>query len=106
MLLALKFDTEQWAEENFADAELGDKRRSKRLVKVASQFVDAPVGVEPIHWILLTTLEVADLDAAMRIIGYYELRWLIDEPFDSGREFDCSFAVRLLPRAITRCSSR
>lgn len=47
MLIATRFDTEQWAEDNFANAELGDKRRSKRLVKAASQFVDAPAASTP-----------------------------------------------------------
>lgn len=47
MLLKPKFDTQQWARDNFADAPLGDKRRSKRLVKVASQFVDAPAASTP-----------------------------------------------------------
>jgi hypothetical protein len=39
----------------------------------------APKGVEPIEWILLTSLPVKDFDDAWRIMGYYEKRWLIEE---------------------------
>lgn len=41
--------------------------------------VDAPKGVEPIEWILLTSLPVESFDDAWRILGYYEKRWLIEE---------------------------
>jgi Transposase DNA-binding/Transposase DDE domain len=41
---------------------------------------NAPPSVkEPIDWVLLTSLPVHDLDAAMEVIGYYEKRWLIEE---------------------------
>jgi hypothetical protein len=41
--------------------------------------VDAPKDVEPIEWILLTSLAVAGFDDAWLILGYYERRWLIEE---------------------------
>ena len=41
--------------------------------------VDAPQGVEPIEWILLTSLPVESFDDAWLVIGYYEKRWLIEE---------------------------
>ena len=41
--------------------------------------VDAPRGVEPIEWILLTSLVVADFEDAWTVVGYYEKRWLIEE---------------------------
>lgn len=41
--------------------------------------VDAPRGVEPIEWILLTSLAVEDFEDAWIVIGYYEKRWLIEE---------------------------
>jgi hypothetical protein len=41
--------------------------------------VDAPAGVEPIEWVLYTSLLVADLEDAMTVVGYYEKRWLIEE---------------------------
>jgi hypothetical protein len=41
--------------------------------------VDAPEGVEPIDWVLYTSLPVGNLEEAMVIVGYYEKRWLIEE---------------------------
>jgi len=41
--------------------------------------VDPPAGVEPIEWILLTSLVVEDVQDARVVIGYYEKRWLIEE---------------------------
>jgi hypothetical protein len=41
--------------------------------------VDAPKDVEPVEWILLTSLPVTSFDDAWRISGYYEKRWLIEE---------------------------
>lgn len=41
--------------------------------------VDAPKDVEPIEWILLTSLPVKSFDDAWRVLGYYERRWLIEE---------------------------
>ena len=41
--------------------------------------VNAPAGVEPIEWILLTSLPVENFDDAWVVIGYYEKRWLIEE---------------------------
>ena len=41
--------------------------------------VDAPAGVEPIEWILLTSLPVTNFDQAWTVVGYYEKRWLIEE---------------------------
>jgi hypothetical protein len=38
-----------------------------------------PTVKEPIDWVLLTSLPVGDLGAAMEVIGYYEKRWLIEE---------------------------
>ena len=41
----------------------------------------APRGVEPIDWVLYTSLPVPDLEEAMRVISYYEKRWLVEEYF-------------------------
>ncbi len=41
--------------------------------------VDAPPGVEPIRWILFTSLPVSTFEEAWVVIGYYELRWLVEE---------------------------
>lgn len=41
--------------------------------------VNAPSGVEPLHWVLLTSERVESLDDAQRILGYYRLRWVVEE---------------------------
>ena len=40
---------------------------------------DAPKGVTPIKWVLQTSLPINNFDDAWNVIGYYELRWLIEE---------------------------
>jgi len=38
-----------------------------------------PEGVkEPIHWVLLTTLQDVDADLALKLVDYYALRWRIE----------------------------
>lgn len=41
--------------------------------------VDPPVGVEPLEWVLYTSLPVPCFADAVRIVTYYEKRWLIEE---------------------------
>jgi hypothetical protein len=41
--------------------------------------VNPPKDVEPVEWILLTSLPVLRFDDAWRILEYYEKRWLIEE---------------------------
>lgn len=41
--------------------------------------VDAPPGVEPIEWVLYTSVRVTSFNDALCVIGYYEKRWLIEE---------------------------
>lgn len=41
--------------------------------------VDPPAGVEPISWVLLTSLPVDTFDQAWTVIEYYEARWLVEE---------------------------
>lgn len=46
---------------------------------VVVQEVDAPPGVKPIRWILLTSLPVATFEDCWQVIEDYENRWLIEE---------------------------
>lgn len=41
--------------------------------------VNVPPGVTPIRWVLFTSLPVKTFRDAWTIIGYYELRWLVEE---------------------------
>jgi hypothetical protein len=41
--------------------------------------VEAPEGVDPIEWVLYTSLTIGNLDDAMAVVSYYEKRWLIEE---------------------------
>lgn len=41
--------------------------------------VDPPAGVEPICWVLLTSLPVDTFEQAWTVIEYYEARWLVEE---------------------------
>ena len=46
---------------------------------VAVHEVDAPAGVEPLHWILLTSLPCETVAQVQRVIGRYHARWWIEE---------------------------
>ena len=41
--------------------------------------IDPPAGVEPLHWRLLTTHTIATASAAWAIVGWYQLRWVIEQ---------------------------
>ena len=43
--------------------------------------VEPPPGVEPIHWILLTTHAVRNAADAWRVVGWYQRRWTIEQFF-------------------------
>lgn len=62
------------------NAAAGDPRRLD-LTLVEAREVDAPPGVEPVQWRLLTTLPAEDAAAARDIVGLYRLRWRIEEVF-------------------------
>lgn len=61
-----------------ADRDLPE-RVALRLVEVVER--DPPGGVEPLHWRLLTTHEVADAAAAWQIVAWYRKRWIIEQLF-------------------------
>ena len=83
---------------------------------VETREVDPPTGVQPLHWVLWTSLPVTSFDEAWQIIKYYERRWLIEEfhkaiktgcrlesrqfmeahRLEAVASFTCVLAVRLL----------
>jgi len=46
---------------------------------VEAREVSPPKGATPVRWVLWTSLPVASFEDAWQILGYYELRWLIEE---------------------------
>jgi len=60
--------------------------------------VDAPSGVTSIRWVLFTSLPVETFDDAWTVIGYYELRWLVEE-FHKAIKTGCAAESRQLKAA-------
>ena len=60
--------------------------------------VNPPNGVEPIRWVLLTSLPITSFDDAWTVIHYYELRWLVEE-YHKALKTGCSTESRQLKTA-------
>ncbi len=56
---------------------------------------DAPVGEEPIEWLLLTTDPIDSPDALLRIVDRYRARWTIEEYFKAIKT-GCAYSERQL----------
>lgn len=46
---------------------------------VVVEEIDPPAGVEPIEWVLLSSVPVESFEDAWEVIGWYENRWLVEE---------------------------
>jgi hypothetical protein len=55
--------------------------KSLSLTVVDVREINPPAGVEPLHWRLLTTHDVANTEDAWRIVEWYKRRWLIEQFF-------------------------
>lgn len=53
-------------------------RGAIRLWAVAAEEEEPPLGVQPIRWILLTTVSVGTYAKAVEVIDWYTKRWLIE----------------------------
>ena len=62
---------------------------------VVVQEVDAPNGVTPICWILLTSLPTGTFEDALQVIEDYENRWLIEE-YHKVLKTGCNLEVHAL----------
>jgi hypothetical protein len=51
---------------------------SVRVWVIQARELDPPADSEPIHWVLLTTEPVPDLESACQMVGFYARRWLIE----------------------------
>lgn len=65
---------------------------------VLAQEVDAPEGVEPIEWLLLTTMEVNSFQQACQQVAWYAQRWTI-EVFHRTLKSGCNVEGRQLGHA-------
>jgi hypothetical protein len=55
--------------------------KSLTLQAVRVEEIDAPDGVKPVEWLLLTTHRVSSLEDALRVVGWYRARWTIEQVF-------------------------
>jgi len=55
--------------------------KSLALALVYVREINAGAGVEPLHWRLITSHEVASIEDAWRIVQWYKQRWIIEQFF-------------------------
>lgn len=65
---------------------------------VVVQEVNAPAGVTPIRWVLLTSLAVETFEDAWQVISDYENRWLVEE-YHKVLKTGCSVELHALRTA-------
>jgi hypothetical protein len=65
-----------------------DQAKLVPLWVVDVQEIDPPAGAKPVHWRLLTTHEVGTPERAGQIVGWYRMRWIIEQVFRSMKS-DC-----------------
>lgn len=87
----------------FAQVQLRPPARKNHLPSVSVWAVlareeDPPNGIEPIEWMLLTTLPVRDLETAVEKLSWYGLRWGI-EVFHRVLKSGCKIETRQLAGA-------
>jgi len=87
----------------FAPVELQPPYRAERLPPVRVWAVlareeSAPAGIEPLEWMLLTTLPIADFAVATEKLRWYALRWGI-EVFHRVLKSGCQVETRQLGTA-------
>jgi hypothetical protein len=51
------------------------------LSAVDARELNPPAGEEPVHWRLLTTHEVENIEQALTVIGWYRQRWHVEQLF-------------------------
>jgi hypothetical protein len=78
-LLDLRFGAVQLARPQSKFLRHLPKSLSLSLVDVRE--IKPQVGIEPLHWRLLTTHPVTTVDEAWRIVEWYKRRWLIEQFF-------------------------
>lgn len=86
-----------WADCELTAPHWGKERGGPRLrVSVVRVWEsDPPSGVEPLEWVLVTSLVVTDAADALQIIAYYEKRWIIEE-YHKCLKTGCAMEARQL----------
>lgn len=57
--------------------------------------IEAPEGVDPVEWILLTTEPIANAEDVLRVVDFYRARWTIEEFFKAIKT-GCAYETRQL----------
>jgi hypothetical protein len=73
----------------------GSVPRSLELNVVRVWEVEAPEGVEPLEWYLLTSEPIETLEQILQIVDWYRARWIIEE-FWKALKTGCSIEKRQL----------
>src|SRR5262245_7935826 len=86
-----------WADCELPAPRWGKERGGPRLrVSVVRAWeADPPPGVEPLEWVLVTSLVVTDPADALQVIAYYEKRWIIEE-YHKCLKTGCAMEARQL----------
>ena len=69
------------------------------MTLVEAREINPPANQEPLHWRLLTSLEVGDAEAACEIVRLYRLRWPIEEVFRALKSDNIRLEGRESPEA-------
>jgi hypothetical protein len=77
--VSLRFGKVEVCRPDGPDAKGLAKTVSLTLVEVTE--LHPPAGVEAVHWRLLTTHDVTDVEAAWQIVDHYRRRWTIEQLF-------------------------
>ena len=82
-VLSVRFGEVEIAKPKNRKCDAGARELPKTVTvrMVDARQIDPPPGEEPAHWRLLTTHQVNDVADARRIIGFYRLRWTIEQLF-------------------------
>lgn len=71
-----------------------DRKEPMPLRVISVHEVDAPADIkEPLCWYLLTSEPIATAEDVLRVLGYYEARWIIEE-FHMGLKTGCALEQR------------
>lgn len=89
-----------WADCEMPAPQDGKERGGEplRVSIIRAWETDAPSGVEPLEWVLVTSLVVSDSASALEVLGYYEKRWIIEE-YHKCLKTGCAIEARQLETA-------